>query len=103
MTGYVYLICDSITDTYKIGRTKNNVQKRLKQLQTGCSSELFVVNEYKTEYPVQLESFLHRKFINKRLLNEWFKLDSFDVKNFNNVCEHYEKIIKSLNEEELVV
>lgn len=103
MKGYIYLICDPSADTYKIGRTNNNVEKRLKQLQTGCSSELFIVNRYETDYPVQLENFLHRKFINKRQLNEWFKLESFDIKNFNNVCRHYEEIIKSLNTEEPVL
>lgn len=103
MKGYIYLICDPMADTYKIGRTNNNVEKRLKQLQTGCSSELFVLNYYETNYPVQLEKFLHRKFISKRQLNEWFKLDSDDITSFSNICKHYEEIIKAYNTEEPVM
>lgn len=103
MKGYIYLICDPVADTYKIGRTNNDVQKRLKQLQTGCSSELFVKDFFETEYPVQLEGFLHRKYANKRQLNEWFKLDSFDIENFSSMCQHYEEIIKALFTEPQII
>lgn len=101
MKGYVYLICNPSTDTYKIGRSCD-VERRLKQLQTACSAELFIVDRYETEYPVQLESMMHRKFLNKRELNEWFRLDSNDIKSFGGVCKYYDEIIKSYNTEEPV-
>ena len=97
--GYVYLICDANSDTYKIGRTKNSVEKRLKQLQTGCSSELFVMNTFYTQYPNQLEQMLHFRFKNKQELNEWFRLDSQDIRNFTETCEKTNELIKMLNTE----
>ena len=96
MKGYIYLICDPSTETYKIGRTNNPVEKRLKQLQTGCSGELFIMDTYETEYPAQLEKMLHRKFFTKKQLNEWFKLDSDDICGFSNICKQYDEIIASL-------
>jgi len=99
MKGFVYLICDPATDTYKIGRTKNSVEKRLKQIQTGCSSELFIVNFYQTEYPNQLEQMLHRRFKSKQQLNEWFRLEHDDIIHFTEICEHTNNIIMSLYSE----
>ena len=96
MKGYIYLICDPSTETYKIGRTSNPVEKRLKQLQTGCSGELFIMDTYETEYPAQLEKMLHRKFFTKKQLNEWFKLDSDDICGFSDICKQYDEIITSL-------
>ena len=96
MKGYIYLICDPSTETYKIGRTNNPVEKRLKQLQTGCSGELFIMDTYETEYPAQLEKMLHRKFFTKKQLNEWFKLDSNDICGFSDICKQYDEIIASL-------
>lgn len=96
MKGYIYLICDPSTETYKIGRTSNPVEKRLKQLQTGCSGELFIMDTYETEYPAQLEKMLHRKFFTKKQLNEWFKLDSDDICVFSDICKQYDEIITSL-------
>ena len=101
MRGYVYLICNPVEDTYKIGRTKD-VKKRLKQLQTGCSAKLHVVNSHPTNYPVQLEQMLHVRYKNKRLINEWFKLDVSDVSCFEEICERTDNIIRYMNKEEEV-
>ena len=50
--GYVYLICDSGHDNmFKIGVTKQPIEKRLKQLQTGNGSEIFLSAYHETEYP----------------------------------------------------
>lgn len=38
--GYIYLIRNRENLTYKIGVTKNDPEKRVKQLQTGNSDEL---------------------------------------------------------------
>ena len=51
MGGYIYLICDPVTETYKIGVTRNLNSNRIKKLQTGNSSELHIVNTYKCNYP----------------------------------------------------
>ena len=47
--GYVYLICDPATDHFKIGVTRNTIQNRIKKLQTGNPSKLFIKDFYETE------------------------------------------------------
>lgn len=48
--GFVYLIGeDETTNRFKIGVTKcNDINKRLKKLQTGNSNELFIKHVYET-------------------------------------------------------
>lgn len=92
----VYLIYDSFQDLYKIGVTRTLSEKRLKQLQTGNGTKLIVLKQHETFYPFRVESFLHNKFSLKREIGEWFRLEEKDVKDFNEICQKYEEIIKSL-------
>lgn len=94
--GYVYLICDQANDTFKIGVTRDLKSNRMKKLQTGNSTELFVCDIYETKYPFRLETMLHSHFANKKELNEWFKLTASDRANFRNICIEKERIIKNL-------
>ena len=96
--GYVYLIGEMDNKgIYKIGSTKaKNVNKRLKQLQTGNSSELFIKESYETEHPFKLEKMLHNHFKSSNLIGEWFELSESDTEAFKRVCEEKEKIISSL-------
>ena len=96
MGGYIYLICDPVTETYKIWVTRNLNSNIIKKIQTGNSSELHIINKYKCNYPFRLEKMLHGIFANKRILNEWFKLEYNDVINFENICEKTNNIILSL-------
>ena len=48
---YVYLICNPATDQYKIGVTKNDIDKRLKQLQVGNGCCLHLVGSHESEHP----------------------------------------------------
>lgn len=96
MKGIVYLMCDPLTNTFKIGVTKRDVNKRLKEIQTGNPSEVFVVNTFESDYPYKLEGLLHRHFFSKKMINEWFSLDSHDITLFKPLCEKYENIIKSM-------
>lgn len=68
------MICDQSTDRFKIGVTRDLKSNRIKKLQTGNSTELFVMDIYETEWPFRLETLLHRHFKNRRVLNEWFAL-----------------------------
>lgn len=94
--GYVYLICDPNNDTYKIGVTRGSNYNRVKKLQTGNSTELHIIHSYECEYPFRLEKMLHAYYINKKELNEWFRLDQNDVINFKSLCDDLNKKIYSL-------
>jgi len=95
--GFVYLICDPSNNVFKIGVTKkNNIIERIKKLQTGNSTELFISSYYECEYPFRLEKLLHSKFHNKRQIGEWFSLDATDIGNFKIICQKLEYIIYSL-------
>jgi hypothetical protein len=96
--GYVYLICDPATDRFKIGVTRDLKSNRVKKLQTGNSTELFIMDIYETEWPFRLETLLHKHFINKRVLNEWFALDVNDVVGFRKICEQLENNIQILKD-----
>ena len=101
---YVYLITaldkEIIIDTdnplYKIGVTKQSKNKRLKQLSTGNSKDLKLVNEFKSEFAYKLESVLHRQFKDKKVNKEWYALDKIDVENFITTCLKYENNFKIL-------
>ena len=94
--GYVYLIRNCENDTYKIGVTKNNPQKRVKQLQTGCSSPLDLLCSFETEYPYRLEKMLHTKFLLNRENGEWYKLDMEQVNSFLEICTKLQNTLNTL-------
>ena len=95
--GYVYLIEDLDNNRYKIGVTKD-LEKRLRNLQTGNSNRIIIKESYKTEYPFKLELMLHNKFKQFRYNNEWYELESSDVEKFITYCEDCNRIIISLKD-----
>lgn len=94
--GYVYLIRNLENNTYKIGVTKNDPQKRVKQLQTGCSSNLDLLYSFETTYPYRLEKMLHTKFMLHKVEGEWYALNQEDVTNFTNICYNLQNTLNSL-------
>jgi mRNA-degrading endonuclease YafQ of YafQ-DinJ toxin-antitoxin module len=96
--GYVYLIGEIGNEgKYKIGSTRaKSVDKRLKQLQTGNSSALFIKELYETEHPFKLEKMLHNRFKSHNLIGEWFELSEANVGAFKGICDDYMRIIESL-------
>lgn len=98
--GYVYLIGEIDNNgRYKIGSTKaKDVNKRLKQLQTGNSSELYIKESFETEQPFKLEKMLHNHFKSSNLTGEWFELSEDDTKAFRGICEDKMKVIESLKD-----
>lgn len=95
---FIYLIGELDNNkNYKIGVTKKkNIDERKNELQTGSSQELYVNTIFETKYPYKLEKMLHRHFHNKKIINEWFELDSDEVKNFKDTCQKYTNILESL-------
>jgi hypothetical protein len=97
--GTVYLLGDYEREHYyKIGVTKGSVEKRIKKLQTGNASEIYLVNKYETKYPFFLETRLHQRFDKNRIKNEWFELSDDDVRNFEFYCKNVEEMIEALEE-----
>ena len=98
--GYVYLIGEiENSGRYKIGSTRaKDVNHRLKQLQTGNSSELYIKETFETEHPFKLEKMLHNHFKYKNLTGEWFDLSEADTGAFRGICEEKMKVIDSLKD-----
>ena len=67
----IYFITDK--QNIKIGYTKNSVKKRLKQLQTSCPEQLYILGWIDGD--LETESFLHKKFSKSRIRynGEWFR------------------------------
>ena len=96
---FVYILGDTGQDnTFKIGVTRGEVEKRVKQLQTGNGEEIYLVNFYETEYPFFLERSLHLKFYPKQKRNEWFNLGYEDVVKFKEYCKEIENNIEALKD-----
>lgn len=96
---FVYLLSDSGQDNmFKIGVTRNKIEKRIKQLQTGNGNEIFLIKYYETDYPFFIERLLHMKFFPKQNINEWFTLEIEDVNKFNEYCSSFEETAKSLKD-----
>lgn len=96
--GCVYLIEDENNQVYKIGASRNNALKRMKQLQTGNANELKLIFEYCCNYPYRLETILHRKFSHKKVHNEWYSLSLDEVYNFEKTCQEVDNIIEVMKD-----
>ena len=98
--GFVYLIGEENEENkYKIGSTKcSDVNKRLKQLQTGNSNQLFIKEYYETSKPFKLETMLHNRYKDNNVIGEWFELTENEVKEFKKECEKCQTIIDVLKE-----
>lgn len=82
---YVYAISDG--ENIKIGMS-NNVEKRLKSLQTSNSKDLVVVWKYyagrQAKDATKIEKMLHRQCKPHHIRGEWFKMEALEmVKSFN--------------------
>lgn len=82
--GIIYLITDG--SFFKIGRTNKDAVKRLKELQTGNSSKLELLQSVAVCNPSQVESTLHRRYSYCQHINEWFDLTPQDVELFKENC-----------------
>jgi len=103
MHEFIYLITErnnsdiNITNC-KIGFT-TNIKKRIKQLQTANPNELVLLREYKaTSRGRKLESLLHTHYKSKKINNEWFKLNSDDIKDFIVTCDEKQHIIELMED-----
>ena len=98
MKGWVYLL-EERGDylRYKIGFTKNNVEKRVKQLSTGNSNEINVICKYESKHYKRIEQMLHRKFHKTRERLEWFTLSDEQVLSFLTEIKKADELIDFLS------
>lgn len=86
----IYLISSEINNDilYKIGITKRDVSKRLRELKTGNAATLSVVNVFESKWAFKIETNLHHRFRSKNISGskEWFKLTETDIKEFTDSC-----------------
>ena len=94
--GIVYLLCDG--EKFKIGMTKNKIEKRVAELQTGNPNEIWVHSYYETQYPLKIEKMMHGRHASSNVKNEWFDLSVSEVINFKNECKQCEEILKALRD-----
>lgn len=74
---YVYFIHNSLTDNYKVGKTKS-LEKRIKQLQTGNEVRLEIKRSIDDINP-EIEKYLHEYFKDRQILNEWFDINLKEI------------------------
>lgn len=84
----VYLISSEINGQklYKIGITRRDVEKRLKELKTGNAAEMSLVECFSSKWGSKIEAHLHRLHSAKRVSGEWFELTQEDVDGFIDKC-----------------
>jgi hypothetical protein len=78
--GYVYLV-KGHPGEYKIGHT-TLVDRRLPELGVKASIKPNLIHEIKTDDPKGIEVYWHKRFENKRMRGEWFRLTAVDVRAF---------------------
>lgn len=101
--GFIYILLEVDKDggeRHKIGFTKNDPHKRLKQLSTGNSNIISVLKTYQTNNYVLIERHLHQRFKSKRTEsnNEWFTLNDEDISLFESYCKKLDENINFLKE-----
>ena len=82
--GFVYVLRNGHEDLFKIGRTRGELQARIRQLATGNPHQLTLFDHIETEYEVDCETFLHRSLRSKRAgegeAREFFALSPSEVR-----------------------
>lgn len=95
--GFVYLLCDG--EKFKIGMTRqNNIEKRIKELQTGNPNEIWLHSYYETEFPLKIEKMLHGRHRISNVKNEWFNMTVQEVFNFKKECQECERLLSILKD-----
>lgn len=98
-SGWVYLLAEMGDNLrYKIGVTKNDVEKRVKQLSTGNSDSIMIINKYRSEHYRKIEKMLHMKFQSERLHLEWFTMSDEQVSTFLTEAKKADELIDFLLE-----
>ena len=93
----IYLIQSQEDGYYKIGVSKHP-KKRVKQLQTGNSSELKLIETYQSEHANKIEKILHNQLLHCKKEGEWFDISLPDALSFDVQCKKIEETIDILKQ-----
>lgn len=69
----VYII--ECNNKYKVGRTKN-IDRRIKQFQTGNAEVINIVRKYFSGKDSKLETTIHNYLKNHKIIGEWFEISN---------------------------
>lgn len=94
---YVYLIQSLENSYYKIGVSKHP-NKRLRELQTGNSSELKLIEVYQSEFAHAVEKTMQRRYSHLRREGEWFDMSLSNEISFIEECKKIEKSLMFLKQ-----
>lgn len=98
---YVYLIQSLENSYYKIGLSIHP-NKRIKELQTGNSSELKLIETYQSKFAHIIEKTLQRRYSHLRKEGEWFEFSISNEVSFINECKKIEENLEFLKKNDNV-
>jgi hypothetical protein len=78
-SGFVYLVYAEELNVYKIGRTLRKPSKRIADIRATLPFETELIHFLYSDEVFQAEAYFHRKFKEKQVRGEWFRLDKKDV------------------------
>ena len=96
----VYLIrTEEETPRYKIGFTRRDVKKRLKEFQTGNSLGLEIVGTFESKWGPKIEASMHRAYQGSKIGGEWFSLTEEQAAGFGSQCQRLHDLFEMMTRE----
>jgi len=82
-TTTTYLVANTTSGLYKIGKTTNSVKKRVSQFENISGGNCYIVSQIKMD----IEKNLHDMFSLNRVKGEWFNLSGEQVETIKSIME----------------